>query len=58
MEGVEYTAEVTLKNVPQDYKSSGAVFSKVVGNTSKGISIADDAGFLDPLKTQKSELNK
>jgi len=24
MEGVEYTAEVTLKNVPQDYKSSGA----------------------------------
>ncbi len=24
MEGVEYTAEITLKNVPQDYKSSGA----------------------------------
>jgi hypothetical protein len=24
MEGVEYIAEVTLKNVPQDYKSSGA----------------------------------
>ncbi len=24
MEGVEYTAEVTLKNIPQDYKSSGA----------------------------------
>ncbi len=26
MEGVEYKAEVTLKNVPQDYKSSGAGF--------------------------------
>ncbi len=24
MGGVVYTAEVTLKNVPQDYKSSGA----------------------------------
>jgi hypothetical protein len=24
MEGVVYTGEVTLKNVPQDYKSSGA----------------------------------
>jgi hypothetical protein len=30
MEGVEYTAEITLKNVPQDYKSSGAGVFKIV----------------------------
>jgi hypothetical protein len=37
MEGVEYTAEVTLKNVPQDYKSAELDFAKsaLKGETKK-----------------------
>jgi hypothetical protein len=32
--GVEYTAEVTLKNVPQDYKSSGAEYNTSMADNS------------------------